>query len=236
MKFKTFNEFVHTDSTEEFIINESFDYNIDEIKSNIEKLTPSQIMTLRDDYGFSTLPEIGNIEDADLERLDNILSVYFFTTIDDLFDEIGTLDDDELDEFGSYIDTNFLDGENEDDFDFDIEDVKDMVNIICQDNNLIGVLMDIVSNGIDVGEDDVNEAVTRILTNKRMNKKKRKFMTKSASQLRRERSGRVRSNRANKSKKKRYYTANKTKIKAYQKSRNGAIKKGKHKVKKRRKA
>jgi len=238
MKFKTFNNYVEKSSTEEFILKESegTSFDLDEVKSMISKLTPSQLMTLRDEYGYTTLPDIGGLSDKEIEDLDDLLSVYFFTTIDDLYNEIRTLDVDELDEFGVYLNTNFFDDANPDDDDlYDFEDVKVMVDIIVKDKNLIGILMDLVTNGVDF-EEDVNEGVSRILTNKKMNKKKRKFMTKSAAQLRREKSARTRDNRAKKSKKKRYYTANKTKIKSYQKSRKGAIDKGKHKVKKRRKA
>lgn len=81
---------------------------------------------------------------------------------------------------------------------------------------------------------DMNEAVSRRMKTQDFNRKKRKFMQVSKSELRQTRSKRRKEARKSRSKRKRYYKANKQKIAAYQKSRRDAIKKGKHKVKKRR--
>jgi len=82
----------------------------------------------------------------------------------------------------------------------------------------------------------MNEAVSRFMKARNMNKKKRKFMSTSKAELRRTKAQRRRDARKNKAKARRYYKANKAKIAKYQKSRSDAIKKGKHKVKKRRNA
>jgi hypothetical protein len=83
---------------------------------------------------------------------------------------------------------------------------------------------------------DLDEGVSRIMKQRNMNRKKRKYMSTSRAKLRRTAAQRKRANRMNKNKRKRYYRANKQKIAAYQKSRRAAIKKGKHKVKIRRSA
>ena len=87
--------------------------------------------------------------------------------------------------------------------------------------------------GLDV---DVNEGVSRIMKVNKLNRKKRKFFTKSAATLRKERSKRIKSNRINKASRKAYQRVNKAKIKGYQKSRANFIKKGRHFKKIRRQA
>lgn len=81
---------------------------------------------------------------------------------------------------------------------------------------------------------NMNESVSRRMKTTNYNRKKRKFMQVSRSELRQTRSERRKKARQTRSKRKRYYRANKQKVAAYQKSRREAIKKGKHKVKKRR--
>jgi Mg2+ and Co2+ transporter CorA len=91
-----------------------------------------------------------------------------------------------------------------------------------------------------VPEEDVTEemleAVSRIMKGTNKNRKKRKFMKNSKADLRKTKTKRKQDARKSRAKRKRYYRANKAKISAYQKSRAAAIKKGTHKVKKRRSA
>jgi hypothetical protein len=82
--------------------------------------------------------------------------------------------------------------------------------------------------------EELSEAMTRRMSGKKMNKKRRKFMTKSKADMRKTASIRKRTNRKTLSKRKRVYRANKGRIKSYQASRATAIKKGKHIVKVRR--
>lgn len=142
---------------------------------------------------------------------------------------IAELDAEELDEFGYFLYHTFFD-EDEDvteEDEFDLEDVNDMISAL--DSDVYDEVLDLLS---DMEEDEeLDEAVSRRLTTKNMNKKKRKYMGLSKSKLRQDKAKRQRDARSSKQKRKRYYKANKMKIKSYQKSRAEAIKKGKHKVK-----
>jgi len=80
-------------------------------------------------------------------------------------------------------------------------------------------------------DDELEEGVSRRMKTKSFNRKNRKYMSKTKSNLRKEKAKRRKENRKSKAKRKRYYKINKKKISAYQKSRNTAIKKGKHKTK-----
>lgn len=150
---------------------------------------------------------------------------------EDLFDEIKQsieeMDEDYINEFGYFLVDNFLDllgDEDEDDEFYTIDDVTDMLSII--DPEFYEDILD------ELGEvDDVSEAVSRMLKTSNRNRKPRKFMANTKSDMRKTKADRKRYARKNRMNAKRYYKANKNKIKQYQKSRRDAIKKGKHKVK-----
>jgi len=167
--------------------------------------------------------------------------------------ELLELDADEVDMLGHVIFDEFFDEDNEtsDDF-FTIDDVNDMVlKLDASVYPYILDLLDVVEDpdetpvsqqqSPDVNEDELSEAeldeaVSRRMTNKTFNRSKRKFMTNSKADLRKTKAQRKKANRENRSKRKRYFNANKVKISSYQKSRSAAINKGKHKIKIRRKA
>jgi hypothetical protein len=84
-------------------------------------------------------------------------------------------------------------------------------------------------------EEEMKEAVSKKLKVKNRNKKKRKFQKLSKSQLRKGKAKRKMKLRKTKAKRKRYLRKNKKKLQLYRKSRNAAIKQGKHFAKVRRK-
>lgn len=150
-----------------------------------------------------------------------------------IHDIVDEMDEDEISEFGEALYYEFFDDDEteEDNYEiFNIEDVKLMVSELGE--NFYDDIIDLLSEI----EDDLEEGVSRIMKQKNMNRKKRKFMSLSKAKLRQQTASRKKKNRTTKSSRKRYYRANKQKIAAYQKSRRQAIKKGKHKVKMRRSA
>lgn len=177
-----------------------------------------------------------------------------FTLLDDLSDE-------EIDALGFYLDDEFFAGsDSEDDTDlsdededfkdwYELSDVKEMITALIElDSDLADVVKDIINgdddelelddlvDGRSSDDEELDEGVSRRIKTKNLNRKKRKFVSKSVAQLRREKQERRKKTRQNKQKTKRYYRANKAKIKSYQKSRNDAIEKGKHNVKMRRRS
>lgn len=170
---------------------------------------------------------------------------------------LDQLDDEEIDEFGYVLYSDFFDTEEEEetsaedntedetgeedeaDEPFTRADVDEMIQVLGSELYLaILELLDEDDGGEWAGEEDedLEEGVTRRMVAKNMNRKKRKFMKNSKAMMRKTKAVRKRLARKNRAKKKRYYRANKVKIAAYQKSRASAIKKGKHKVKLRRAA
>lgn len=150
---------------------------------------------------------------------------------------LSDMDDDEIDEFGYVLYTEFFDEEDQDEYEdfFTIDDVKEMINELGEDfyEEILDMLQIEVS---DTTDPDLNEVVSRIMKQRNMNRKLRKYMSTSSAKLRQQKAARKKAARQNKASRKRYYRANKAKIAAYQKSRREAIKKGKHKVKLRRKS
>jgi len=174
-----------------------------------------------------------------------------FQQILDILDELS---EEDLDDFGQVLIDEFLEedpkGEDEEESDdedyFDVDDIKEMLAEIPQE--YYDVILDLLSpeefegdddsyeetDGNEFETEDLGEAVSRRMKVKTMNKKKRKFQTKTKAQLRRGKAQRKVQARKDKPKKKRYYRANKMKLKAHKKSYTAAIKKGKHNVKLRR--
>ena len=174
--------------------------------------------------------------------------------------------DDEIDEFGAFLSVEFFETSEDEieDVYFDLETVLYMIKEFVDDYSaeygdaveayeiILDLLLpedfmssaDYTDDGNyeeeyeeDLGlDEDVNEGVSRIMKVSKLNRKKRKFFTKSAATLRKERSKRIKSNRINKASRKAYQRVNKAKIKGYQNSRATFMKKGRHFKKIRRQA
>lgn len=170
---------------------------------------------------------------------------------DVLFIEIKNIleqmSDDEIDEFGAFLAVEFFDvGLDEvDDTYYDYDNVIELINELGEES--YGFILDLIlpedfPDGTDAEYnefddlDGLDEAVSRRMGIKKLNKKKRKFFTKSAATLRKERSGRLKKNRLNRATNRSYKRVNKEKIKAYQKSRATFMSKGRHFTKIRRKS
>jgi len=155
--------------------------------------------------------------------------------LNQIYDILDTMSEDEIEEFGEYLFEEFFEGEPWSDEegeepDFCITEVKQMILELGED------FYEDVLDMLQPEELDLEEGVTRRMSTSNMNRKKRKFMSLSGTKLRQQKATRKKAARMNKAARKRYYKANKQKIAAYQKSRREAIKSGKHKVKLRRKA
>ena len=166
-------------------------------------------------------------------------------------DQLAEMDEDEIYAFAYVLYYEFFedDSNQEDDYtDFDIEDVNDMIDALGAEMyiDILDLLLPSDEDDNEMDDDDseddyeegdgLGEGVSRRMSGRRMNRKRRKFMKISKSMLRRTKVKRKQLARKNRAKAKRYYRANKVKIASYQKSRNTAIKKGKHRVKLRRQA
>ena len=170
-----------------------------------------------------------------------------------IFDILDEMPDEEIDEFGYYLYSEFFDSDNDEESSFDISDIKCMIDEL--NSGFLEDILDMLSidniedqadtldaeefHDVDPDEqdaEDTNEAVGRRLLKKNVNRKKRKFMKNSKADMRRTKSKRKKDARLNKASRKKYYRANKQKISAYSKSRNKLISTGKHVVKKRRSA
>lgn len=154
--------------------------------------------------------------------------------IQEVLDEMSS---EELDEFGLYLADTFLDDLPEDEYEdaFTKEDILEMLDALGV--NLYDEILDELSviRDSESGEsEEMDEAVSRRMKSSDYQRKKRKYMQVSKSELRRTKAKRKIAARKSKAKRKRYYKANKQKIAKYQQSRAEAIKKGKHKPKQRR--
>ena len=147
--------------------------------------------------------------------------------LNQILDMLLELSEDEIDDFGYFLYTEFFEDDptdDEEDEPFDLNDVIEMIKVLGPD--MYEYIIDMLEE--DEIEDEIEEAVSRMMKSKNMNRKKRKFMRLSKAALRRTKAIRKRKARKTMSKRKRYYRANKVKIASYQKSRAKAIKKGKH--------
>lgn len=208
-------------------------------REHLLKLDPRLIIEGEEEYDMSS---------ADLlKEIENILE---------------GMSDDEIDEFGAFLSVEFFDTPEEDieDIYFDFDTVMKMISEFVSEYGdeleayeiILDLLLpedfmssaDYTDDGNyeeeyeeDLGIDEsVNEGVSRVMKVKNLNRKKRKFFTKSAASLRKERAKRVKKNRLNRADRKAYQRINKAKIKGYQKSRANFIKKGRHFKKIRRQA
>lgn len=184
----------------------------------------------------------------------------------DLLKEIENIlegmSDDDIDEFGAFLSVEFFDTPEEDiediyfDFDTVMKMISEFVSEYGDDIEAYEIILDLLlpedfmssADYTDDGnyeeeyeedlgiDENVNEGVSRVMKIKNLNRKKRKFFTKSAASLRKERAKRIKKNRLNRADRKAYQRINKAKIKGYQKSRANFVKKGRHFKKIRRQA
>lgn len=166
-----------------------------------------------------------------------------FLKVNTLLDTVNQLTNQEVDEFGWYLNSTFFDqnhNENEDEQEnYSKIDIRKMLVAVLSECTTLEEAENIIDNLIDdlsYPVEDISESVSRRMLPSHLNHKRRKFMKKSRAVLRREKTKRKRLNRLTRMKRKRYYKANKLKIKAYQKSRRSMIKRGRHIVKLRRRA
>lgn len=159
---------------------------------------------------------------------------------------LGTLSEDEVDEFGAFLSVEFFDiteDEIEDEY-FDKKIVLNMIKELGEDS--YGFILDLLlpedfenskelededidqSEYGEIGSEELEEGVSRAMKAKNRNMKKRKFFKKSAATLRKERADRMKKNRMNRAARRGYQRINKDKIAAYQKSRARFMRKGKH--------
>jgi len=176
-------------------------------------------------------------------------------TLTDIKALLAELTEDEIDELGAYLFTEFFDSEEDsiEDFYFSTadvismiedlgeemyEDIYDMLSIPEhgeEDEDVVDFDTHHAADEID-NDDQTNEGVSRVVQTKNINRKKRKFMKKSLTQLRKEAPARRIEMRKTFAKRKRYMRANATKLAAYKKMRGNLIKSGKHHVKLRKKS
>lgn len=149
---------------------------------------------------------------------------------------LDELEEGELDELGVILYTQFFDYDDDTDLSyFTKDDLIEMIKSLGSD--MYDEILEFVEEETGLEEpEEMDESVSRIMKKSNMNRKKRKFMGKSFAELRKTAASRKKANRENRASRKRNYRANVQKIKSYAKSRSGAIKKGLHNVKLRRKA
>lgn len=178
---------------------------------------------------------MGKFKDFLKEDEDTLQSIY------ELLDEMS---DEEIDDFGYFLNQEFFDDDTDengevidDDEEYDIDDVKEMIEDLGGEfyDEILDMLspIDIDFGGSEYEETEMEERVSRRLKISNMNKRSRKYMGLSKSQFRQKSMERKKKARMTRAKRKRYYNVNKKKMSAYQKSRSSAIKKGKHIVKRR---
>lgn len=177
-------------------------------------------------------------------------------TLQAIYDILDEMSEDEIDEFGYFLNSEFFDEDMDsdgniidpDDQEYTLDDIKSMIVDLGPEmyTDLLDMLQPEDINFNDEDDEDeedeedemdggeMGEGVSRRLKVSKMNKKSRKFMALTKAQFRQSRALRLRKNRQTKAARKRYYRINKRKIASYQKSRSDAIKKGKHIVKIRR--
>ena len=171
-----------------------------------------------------------------------------------IIQELNELTEEEISDFGAVLFTEFFgeDGDegykdifdNISEYDFTYNQVMTLIeNLGVENYDIVLDLLeeieeDDTSDVYDNYElkDDLDEAFSNRMKSSNYNKNKRKFMIRSASEIRRNKIKARQNYRKNKISIKQYRSKNKAKIRAYQKSRRNAIRKGTHKVKLRRKS
>lgn len=146
--------------------------------------------------------------------------------------ELSTMDKYEIDEFGNYIYDEYLyddaleydEADYTDDTDvseYELIDIEEIMSIISDmDDEMLEMIYDDLTY-----EEDITEKVMRKMV---VNKNRRKFMTKSRTDLRKEQTVRRRENRMSKQERKQYYKRNRANILAYSRDYYLKNKSGKH--------
>jgi hypothetical protein len=161
--------------------------------------------------------------------------------LQDIEVELNSMSQKEINQFGEYLYDEYFDYGIEDESESE-EDYEDMSDYEMIDKEEIMELLssmspeelEEISSDLQFDPDEIFEGVSMRQTKRNQNR--RKFMKKSAAQMRKEKQARIKYNRKNKQKRKSYYKKNKNKIKSYQKSYNDNVKTGRHKKKVRKRA
>lgn len=170
---------------------------------------------------FSILEEAENLSKEDIISL--------------IKDELDSMDAEELQLAGDYIYDEYLvfePGEEEPELDSNYEEtdfegdytVDELVEIIdlLDDESLEDLLIDLSD------EEHIDETVATRMNVGNLNRKRRKFMSNSVSDLRKTSAARKRYNNAHRAQRKAYYRANKTRISKYQHDYRQKVAKHKH--------
>lgn len=166
---------------------------------------------------------IAEEEDSDFLQFDEVQFL--------VYQKLEELTEEELDELGYYIYTEYYeDCEDADDLTFGREDIDCMIAELGEySEDLFDDLYEMLFEE-DPETFDITEAVgRRFLAKNRKRKKNRRFKNgKTVAQKRREKILNKVKNRKNRAQRKRYYRKNKQKIASYMKSYSQAVKSGKH--------
>jgi hypothetical protein len=173
-------------------------------------------------------------DDEEIVDLDSLSSEELFQIIND---ELSQMDEEEINLFGYVLYNEFFDDADteEDDYDdFTLEDVQAMIAELGVEFyvDIADLLLPDEDSDDEESDDEiydgVDEAVSRVMKRKNMNRKKRKFFKKTKAELRKGLAARRKANRLNKAKRRKYFRVNKKRIEMYKKSRATAIRKGRH--------
>ena len=166
---------------------------------------------------------IAEEEDSDFLQFDEVQFL--------VYQKLEELTEDELDELGYYIYTEYYDDvEDADDLSFGREDIDCMISELGEySEDLFDDLFEILFEE-DPESFDFTEAVGgRFLAKNRQKRKNRRFKNrKTVAQKRREKILNKVKNRKNRAQRRRYYRKNKQKIASYLKSYNQEVKSGRH--------
>lgn len=148
--------------------------------------------------------------------------------------ELSSMDKYEIDDFGNYIYDEYIyddaldyevadDSDDTDTGEYELIDVAEIIDIIADmDDEMLQMIYDDLTYE---QEEEITEKVTRKI---HINKNRRKFMTKSRTDLRKEQTVRRRENRMSKQERKQYYKKNRANILAYSRDYYLKNKSGKH--------
>lgn len=151
--------------------------------------------------------------------------------------ELDTMDPYEIDDFGNFLYDEVFYDDSEDDVEIDdVVDSDSETYELIDKSEIIDLLTDmdeevleLIYNDLIYAEDDESDELTEKVSKKlHTNKKKRKFMGKSRTDLRKETTVRKRLNRMNKMDRKAYYKRNRVNILAYSRDYYKKLKAGKH--------
>lgn len=147
--------------------------------------------------------------------------------------ELTTMDKYEIDDFGNYLYDEYLyddaleygvdDGSDEPETgDYELIDVAEIIELI---SDMDSEMLEIIYDDLTYDQEDITEKVMRKI---HINKNRRKFMTKTRTDLRKEQTVRRRENRMSKQERRAYYKKNRANILAYSRDYYVKNKAGKH--------